>query len=89
MNTTRRVLSTEIRPAGDQRHFVVYTESPEVERGLGRLDHCVSLGTYYNPRGSKFAQDLMFENGQKAPVEKLLREIGNSVRPRRVRNQQI
>ena len=68
---------TEIRAVGDRKHFIVYTESLEIERALRRLDHCVPMGTYYNPGGSKFAQDLMFGNDQKGRVRKMLEEMGN------------
>lgn len=69
---------TELRAAGDGRHFILYTESPQLEEALRNLDHCTPLGTYYSPRGSKFAQDLMFGNDQKGQVEKLLKRMGNS-----------
>ena len=65
----------EVRPFGDRKHFVVYTEDAKVEKALRGLDHCFPLGTYYNPKGLKFAQDLMFESKEKGQVLKMLKAI--------------
>jgi len=77
--------TTEIRPTGDGRHFIIYTESPQVEGALRRLDYCVPLGTYYNCRG-KLGQDFIVKNGLRGKIERLLKKTGNPSKPRRGRN---